>query len=405
MIRRMNLVWYGERGVVNAIVTHLAQMPDGVRQFLERVQWANGTSPEWLARVENTACVVELGLSEFGNPDLILVCSCGGKDWPYCVFIEAKLTTYADSAIANTLGMEERGFNSSCNGQLSLKYRFAKALEVWKGEPQIVELDKIHQAYRRTCAAGGLCDPQQTPRKLAKRSIIELLKRLLMPPGALTATGIPPDRFHFVALTWDREPFFTASPDILPRFRDESGGDAWDQLKSRIGWIGYQKLAAVAGMEDAIETPLQLMLGGLLQPATPSIVSNDMPKFKSLQINRVRIADLPQGMQALTRSIRDSAIKHFGQERVTGTDAEGSLSVRLSKNPADQARVWVKVVPHPNNPNRHSWLPVYLGLKPPLPLEQWSGLKTLGVRLFGVNPQEFEFVILPPDSHQALATA
>jgi hypothetical protein len=49
------------------------------------------------------------------------------------LFVEAKAGPYIFSARSNSVGMQEPGFNSAINGQLSLKYRLACALE--RAEP------------------------------------------------------------------------------------------------------------------------------------------------------------------------------------------------------------------------------------------------------------------------------
>lgn len=156
-----SIIWYGERGVVNAIVTHLARL-NAADAFLRCIQWANGSTPDWVEHLRSTKIIVELGLAEFGNPDLMLVCESGVDSRPYCVFLEAKVCPHCASAISNSEGMTARGFNSSCNGQLALKYRFAKALGQWNGVQRTIEEPAaIYEAYRRTPSDGGLGDPHR----------------------------------------------------------------------------------------------------------------------------------------------------------------------------------------------------------------------------------------------------
>ena len=75
---RSTLVWYGERGIVNAFVTGIVRAAEthGVQAFrdvLLDIRWADGGQPDWLERVEAISAIVEVGLYEFGDPDLILV--------------------------------------------------------------------------------------------------------------------------------------------------------------------------------------------------------------------------------------------------------------------------------------------------------------------------------------------
>ena len=102
------LIWYGERGVVNAAAAFLVERNAAV-DFLKCVRWANGSFPPWLEKICGVKFIVELGLAEFGNPDLILVCESAGDPRPYCIFLEAKVIPYSASAISNGQGMTQRG--------------------------------------------------------------------------------------------------------------------------------------------------------------------------------------------------------------------------------------------------------------------------------------------------------
>lgn len=76
VLRRPLVVWYGERGVVNALVTSLTRrdIESGVRKLLLGITWADGGHPTWIDHVTDVTLIVEVGLSEFGDPDLIVVC-------------------------------------------------------------------------------------------------------------------------------------------------------------------------------------------------------------------------------------------------------------------------------------------------------------------------------------------
>ena len=122
--------WYGERGIVNALVNHLSRgLPsvDPVRSLLSAIRWAAPRGRSWIGTF--TRMIVELGTPDFGNPDLLLVCD--GPDGVRLVFlaVEAKVAPYLASMRPNSQGMTLPRFKSRINGQLSLKYRFARALE------------------------------------------------------------------------------------------------------------------------------------------------------------------------------------------------------------------------------------------------------------------------------------
>src|SRR5262245_42660906 len=127
---RLHLRWYGERGIVNAILAHVQRDGDpvaAVRRLLAATRWSDDGTPPWIDTVTAASIYVEWGWADFGNPDLLMV-----LDTPSgtrCVLLEAKVVPYLLSMQPNRVGMRMAGFNSSINGQLALKYRFAKAVE------------------------------------------------------------------------------------------------------------------------------------------------------------------------------------------------------------------------------------------------------------------------------------
>src|SRR5215831_8168072 len=125
----MEVRWYGERGVMNALVTHLQRASDpveSVRTFLSAVRWAGPGGGSWVNDFTQVCLIVEIGLADFGNPDLMIVCL--GPAGVRRVFVESKIVMYLASMRPNHKGMQLPNFNSSINGQLSLKYRFARSL-------------------------------------------------------------------------------------------------------------------------------------------------------------------------------------------------------------------------------------------------------------------------------------
>jgi len=207
---------------------------------LQAIHWADDKSRDWIDEIDDAHAVVEVGFAQFGDPDLILVCNTPHSR-TYIVFVEAKAKTYRDSMKSNFHpGMGAQGFNSSINGQLMLKYRFAQALLQWDAEPSepIVEPPEIHQVYRKD----KLKDPLKTARRLKKKDI---LSRILVPLGIGHQTS--EDDFYYVSLTWDAEShvFFKddgVSEEYLPRFLDRHGRDRFKEMACQIGWIGFKQL-------------------------------------------------------------------------------------------------------------------------------------------------------------------
>ena len=85
-----NIQWYGERGIVNAVVTYINQNQkdriDRLKKFLGAIEWwGNKAKNDWISKINEKTefkIVVELGLSDFGSPDLIIVCMVNNEK--YC---------------------------------------------------------------------------------------------------------------------------------------------------------------------------------------------------------------------------------------------------------------------------------------------------------------------------------
>jgi hypothetical protein len=83
------VLWYGERSIVNAVVSHIARSATpaaAVRALLEEVICADGGRPSRGGRVSDARLIAEIGLADFGNPDLLLACRTEGEELPYLVF-------------------------------------------------------------------------------------------------------------------------------------------------------------------------------------------------------------------------------------------------------------------------------------------------------------------------------
>jgi len=261
--------WYGERGIMNAIITRLTRDGDateGIKSFLSAVLWAGGQVPAWIEAIQSVTLIVEVGLADFGDPDLLIVCRTPSAT--KLVFVEAKVVSYIDSMQSTApsagarWGMTQVGFNSSINGQLSLKYRFAKALSRWDGNaPGISESSAVFDAYKSRLNDSDAKAPGRT---LAKPSI---LNGIFKP---LRLSGIGEENCCYIALTWDTpsNAFFGSvevPSNCLPVFLNESGVDVFQNAMSRVGWIGYKRLSDALGLLNSSEylTALRTMLDAL----------------------------------------------------------------------------------------------------------------------------------------------
>jgi len=220
--------WYGERGIVNALVTHVAAAPDfhaEVKKLLSAVVWADGGTPPWIANIIRVRVIVEISLADFGNPDLMIVCDVRTVH-PYLVFVEAKAKPYEFSCAPNR-NNRDAGFSSTINGQLALKYRFARALEASKADwNEIAEPEELHTRYG-----------ERRRRHLVKGEVRDVL-------AAYGLIGIPEERCYYVAFTWDDGPtrVFDAPIETRPSFQANDGRPLLGTMADRYGWLGYGNL-------------------------------------------------------------------------------------------------------------------------------------------------------------------
>jgi len=183
------IVRYGERGVVDTLIHFLVENLES-KKFLQSIRWADGSSKDWITSIESVSWILEVSLnrmSGFGDPDIMIVCETQDKA-PHFVFIEAKVDTYEKAAGSNSKGMVE-GYNSKINGQLSLKYRFCKAIEGWTQEQSIQESEILFQQYK-----DRIGENNRRPRRLVKKQVLNLLEKHRFHELDL-------DRCFFVAMT------------------------------------------------------------------------------------------------------------------------------------------------------------------------------------------------------------
>lgn len=253
-----NVFWYGERGIINAVVAHVNTSGDfvgSIRNLLTATCWGNGNRPSWIEDFSDAHVIVEVGLADFGDPDLLIICRTG-SGMIYLVFLEAKAQSYTESMQTTARlrvaewGMEQEGFNSSINGQLTLKYRFANALSLWDGRAaSISESPTMFRAYQTRLNDS----PSKAPgRSLAKPSILNGIF------GRLGLAGLPEANCHYIALTWDcQSKAFLNSPDIssdyLPVFLGDADEERFSTMLDRVGWIGYKQLEDALGLSNATE--------------------------------------------------------------------------------------------------------------------------------------------------------
>ncbi|MFM7166774.1 MAG: hypothetical protein ACKO3T_16170 [Planctomycetaceae bacterium] len=389
----VEVVWYGERGVINALIGQLSVTGvAGAQSLLKRATiWAAKTPPEWIDRIDSVQYIVEIGLGEFGDPDLMIVCHLtdGSR---HLVFVEAKVISYAVSAIRNKDGMASRGFNSSINGQIALRYRFAHALQNWDGGAEIIEPEWVHRVYAQDI--GGLADFKQQPRRLRKASVLHILRQsgLTQHPSANTS---------FIAMTWDRSAYFdhtgAGDEDLRPLLLNETGDDCWRDIRNRLGWIGYQAFGDGSGMPLEPEHPFHKALHTMVDSTTPPDQTQHSGFTPVATYNRREATDM---VRSLLERLEADARQVFGQDAVK--QYAGSTSIVIS------GKVLLKLIAHTG---RNGGKPgsstesVWLGVSASLPDASWTSEFFEDRWLIGIRNSPQPFYMKRLETMTALATA
>lgn len=377
----VNVSWYGERGIVNAVVAGLINAGvGGVVSFLKQVEW--GGAPPQLGEITSVELIVEMGCGEFGDPDLIIICK-SEKEVLLATFVEVKVIPYEVSAGSNQQGMRVKGYNSTINGQLSLKYRLAMALSQWNGpDNELREPDKIYDAYRCPGAQDGLGDMNTRARHLKKSTVLHML-------STAGLAKLKPDQFRFVAWTWDSKAFFQredfGNSDHRPLFLDNEGQENWNITKSKLGWIGFQQIAnaellkCFLGHEfhNACNT-IMVTWGGEVK--TDSGTNNGFEPIEPKPYNIQKKCSNRTIEQLQT--LENLAAKYFTIKR-----KRGSLSIKYIE------KVILKLVPRDYAGNEY----ILLGVSASLGRTEWGGHLLEGMKLIGVgtNRQPFYTIDLP----------
>jgi hypothetical protein len=234
--------FYGERGLVNALFLDL-RASGAMPEFLRRIEFVFRDRTHLdLPDTTEVVVIVEAGFAEFGSPDAILVATT--PDGTRLVFfLEAKAGVYRNEAQDYT--KRDRGFNSTINGQFTLRYRLARALREFREDhSRLVEPQAFASAYG-----------EQNPRRLSKP---ENLKHIVR-PHLVGASS-----YFFVALTDDAANVWrgleTENPRLLPFVAEPTTGpsippqsdwalerNAWASHREDFGWIGFREIEALLG--------------------------------------------------------------------------------------------------------------------------------------------------------------
>lgn len=228
----MSLFFYGERGLVNGIVLDLINNDldiglKSLKRFLKSIKFCNSYKPSWISKVYKADFIIEPSFSEFGDPDLIIVCYCTDNE-KHIIFLEAKVVKYEDSAVNLHLN-SFKGINSRINAQLTLKYRLANSLKERVPGGSIEE----DLQYWKSAYAKFPTELSGNPRRVKNKKVINLCDKCF-----LDVTD-----FWFAALVNNKQndmPFDESS--IRPLLFNAKGENAWNEDGKRFGFITYSKL-------------------------------------------------------------------------------------------------------------------------------------------------------------------
>ena len=212
--------------------------------------------------------IVEAGFGNnrtgFGWPDAVI--SARTPQAHIVLFLEAKAGLYRDESEDFT-ATRAAGFNSTINGQFSLRYWLSEALcDYRQGMVRLIEHEEMTRAYG-----------EQERRRLAKMENL----RQIVEPHLLDA------EYLFVALTNDESnpwptatrearrtlPFLAARlPLGAPSQAWTDAGNIWEDHNMRFGWVSFRTIESMVGDGEFFKLSKSFLLGkrcgarGIVEP-------------------------------------------------------------------------------------------------------------------------------------------
>ena len=269
-----NILFYGERGIVNSIILDIAGDLNKEKKFLESIILADKSKLNWVDNVVNVKYFVEADLSEFGSPDLIIKATTS-KNENYVLFMEAKLGSYEGSALSlNNINDEKlpnsyNGNSSKINIQLAYKYRFIRASKKYNNEKSIfIEESDDTSIYN-----------DDTKRRLKKRKVIDLWNENLKDAS----------QYYFIALTNDLIDMVNKNTpydenDIIPPIGDNN----WSKHKKYFGITTYKALIdnQIISKEFGYSCDAIKLMLFIPSSSSKSTYGKGYPELKSFNINK-----------------------------------------------------------------------------------------------------------------------
>jgi hypothetical protein len=195
--------------------------------------------------IEKVDIIVEpdFGKKGFGSPDAVISMNVQGANDRKIFFIEAKRDTFRNAS-EDKAKRSEKGFNSSLNGQLELKYRFTRALKNWNAPATAIEEDP-----------GWILKTEYDKDQKTLQNP-HVLTDVISKYGLKTTI----ENYYYIVLTTDTtNPLEKLDQNIQPEFFDNTGNDCWNDLRQKqFGWFNFDKIKKL--IEDFKYTEQSLFL-------------------------------------------------------------------------------------------------------------------------------------------------
>jgi len=245
---------YSERGVVNAVFDELVYRGEIriIKDFLGLiVKWCDGM-PIQLPEYDDVDVFIEPSLSDFGDPDVLLILRKKGKD-VLALFIEAKVETFVQSTQkakqTGKSGVDYGANYSSVLHELFLKIRF------WNRLDHVDALVQGRPVYRRASSDDKKPvspNKRDRPRRIGDEAMVLGLADRLRTIACSNSGGHKATDFesvYFVSLTTDRvkkkvKP--TDWPDVKAHLKkimetNQYPGE-FDKINSRFGLLSWYSI-------------------------------------------------------------------------------------------------------------------------------------------------------------------
>ncbi len=324
-----SIVFYGERGLVNGLVLELSGDLNLTKVFLKNIRFCGLTSPAWINDLQEVSFLVEPSFSEFGNPDLVMICDCNEKQGSarHVVFLEAKVVKYDDSAVPlkESSDKDIQGINSRINAQLTLRYRLARVLKCRKdrGEP-VEETQQDWAAYAQYSTESA-----KRPRRLLKSLGLKLCDDFLLGVNDFWCVTLSSDSFQ-------SEPYHI--PKLRPLVLDLNGQEYWNKVKDHFGLIVYDQLDYILSTDGAYVKAREYFLPKSL-PAEQ--VNTEAPTLRTENWDTFSLATRSEVRDSVQHIIENAINNIFGSKsgRIKKVLHKGSDSYWLDR------RTLIKLVP------------------------------------------------------------